>query len=163
MSKRRGSYGLQSIDTKISGLLKPLFQSNKKKFVLINNLVKNWAEIVGKKYSKFCYPKLVNLGKDKSTGGKLTIAVYNPAVGFFLESNSEIITERIAAFYGFKSISKIIIKQEPKDIKSDQIEEIKLPQEQEKFVNRGTSNIADQELAKTLQRLGREILNDNKE
>lgn len=124
---------------------------------MLNNLVKNWEEIIGKKYAEFCYPKSISLGKEKNAA-KLTIAVYNPAVGFFLENNSEIILERIAVSYGFKSIKKIIIKQEPKDIDSNKTREIKLPQAQEKFLQERIAEVKDEELAATLQKLGREIL-----
>ena len=125
--------------------------------ILVNNLVKNWEEVIGKKYCEFCYPKSVNFSKDKSAGGKLTIGVYNSAVGFFLENNSELIIERIARFYGFKSISKIIIKQEPKVINSGKVREIKLPESEEKFLQERLSEVTDADLAETLQRLGREI------
>jgi len=151
------SYGLQQIEQKISHLLKPLFQGNKKEFIAINNLVKNWEEVIGKKYAEFCYPKTISFGKDKQSQGKLTIAVYNPAVGFFLENNSEIIIERIAVFYGFKSIGKIIIKQEPKDLNGGKTKEIKLPQAQENFLQERINQIEDKDLAETLQKLGREI------
>jgi hypothetical protein len=152
----RVSYGLQAIDQKITNLLKPIFSGNKKEFILINNLVKNWQEIVGKKYFEFCYPKSVNFGKDKS-GAKLTVGVYNPAIGFFLEQNSELIIERIASLYGFKSVSKIIIKQEPKHIQGAEIEQAKLSPEKEKFLSEKIKDVDDEELAKTLQKLGREV------
>ncbi len=154
-------YGLQSLDQKLSDLLKPLFQGSKKEFILINNLVKNWEDVIGKKYAVFCYPKSVNFGKEKSSG-KLTIGVYNSAVGFFLENNSELIIERIARFYGYKSISKIIIKQEPKNIGTSKAPEIKLLDAEEKNLQQKISGIADLELAATLQNLGREIFNDKK-
>lgn len=150
------SYGLQSIDQKLTHLLKPLFHGSKKEFILVNNLVKNWQEIIGKKYCDFCYPKTVNFDKT-GKNAKLTIAVYNSSVGFFLENNSEILIERIASFYGFKSISKIIIKQEPKDINHGQALDFKLPQAQEKFLEGKISGIEDQDLAATLQKLGREV------
>jgi hypothetical protein len=153
----RESYGMQQIDQKLTHLLKPLFQGSKKEFIMINNLVKNWQEIIGKKYAEFCYPKTVQFSKDRASGAKLTIAVYNSAVGFFLENNSEIIIERIASFYGFKSISKIIIKQEPKDINSNKAREIKLPEAQEKNLQEKISEIEDKDLAETLQNLGRDV------
>jgi hypothetical protein len=159
MSKK--FYGAQSIEQKLSYLLKPIFQGSKKEFILINNLVKNWEEIVGKKYAKFCYPKNIKFEKsDKSA--RLTIVAYNSAIGFFLENNSEIILERIAVSYGFKSISKIIIKQEPKNIKSFQNKEFKLLQSQEEFVEKNISKVTDKDLAQTLQKLGREILLQSK-
>lgn len=156
----RKIFGLQSIEEKLSYLLKPIFQGSKKEFILINNLVKNWEEIVGKKYAKLCYPKSVNFSKEKL--GKLTIAVHNSAVGFFLESNSDIILERIASFYGFKSIAKIIIAQEPKDLDLSVTKEIKLPKEKEEFLERSLDKIEDKDLAETLKKIGREILATDK-
>ena len=153
----KATFGLQSIEQKMASLLKPLFQGSKKEFILINNLVKNWQEVIGKKYAEFCYPKAVTLGKEKGIGGKLTIGVYNSAVGFFLESNSEIIIERIASFYGFKTISKIIIKQEPRIVESNKVREIKLPQAQEDFLSDKILGVEDQDLAETLRKLGREV------
>ena len=157
---QKPSFGLQSIDQKLSSLLKPLFQGSKKEFILVNNLVKNWEEIIGKKYAPFCYPKSVNLGKEKSADGKLTIGVYNSAVGFFLESSSELIIERIASFYGFKSISRIIIKQEPKVVETNKAREIKLPAEEEKSILEMVAKVEDEELAKTLRRLGKQVFNE---
>ncbi len=154
----RSSFGLQTIAQKMSYLLKPLFQGSKKEFVMINNLVKNWPDIIGKKYSDFCYPKSVNFGKEKN--GKLTVGVFNSAVGFFIENNSELIIERIASFYGFKSINKIIIKQEPKIIPLQKNEEIKLPKNQEEHLQKQLSNVENTDLAATLQKLGRMILKE---
>ncbi len=150
------SYGLQSIDQKLTSLLKPIFAGSKKEFIVINNLVKNWSEIIGEKYAKLCYAKSVTFDKTQKSA-KLTIAVHNAAVGFFLENSSEIILERIATFYGYKAITKIIIKQEPKMISSGEVAEIKLPQAQENFLEERISGIEDKELAETLKKLGRTI------
>ncbi len=154
----RSSFGLQTIEQKMTYLLKPLFQGSKKEFVMINNLVKNWPELIGKKYSDFCYPKSVNFDKNKTA--KLTIAVFNSAVGFFIENNSELIIERIASFYGFKSITKIIIKQEPKIIPNRQNSEIILPKIQEENLQKTISAVENSDLAATLQKLGRMILKE---
>lgn len=150
------SYGLQQIDQKLSNLLQPLFSSSKKEFIIINNLVKNWEEVVGEKYAKLCYAKSVSFDKTQKSA-QLTIAVYNSAVGSLLKSNSEIILERIATFYGYRAVSKIIIKQEPKILESDAPREIKLPQEDENFLDEKISEIENKELAETLKKLGREI------
>lgn len=155
MSKKY--FGPQSIEHKLSELLKPIFQGSKKEFILINNLVKNWEEIAGKKYAELCYPKSINFSKEKSEGGKLTIAVYNSAVGFFLENNSELLIERIARLYGHKSISRIIIKQEPKITNITKTNEIKLSEHEEKNLREKLATISDSDLAETLQKLGRDI------
>ena len=157
-------YGLQTIDQKLTSLLKPLFQGSKKEFLIINNLVKNWEEIVGKKYAKLCYPKSINFSKnarDNFSQAKLTIAVHNSSIGFFLENNSEFLLEKIAALYGFKAIHKIIIKQEPKPSESYE-EDTKLSPIEERKLQEKIKDIKDQDLAQTLARLGREIFGGNK-
>lgn len=153
MSKNRS--GMQSLDQRISQLLQPIFSGNKKEFIIISNLIKNWEEVIGKKYAKFCYPKSINFAKDKS-GAKLTIAVYNSSVGFFLENNSEFLIEKIAGLYGYKAVSRIIIKQEPKEVESAKAE-IKLPAEQQRKLDNALKDVVDPELAAALDSLGKEI------
>lgn len=158
---QRKFYGLQTIDEKMNQLLKPIFQGSKREFILINNLVKNWSQIVGNKNAKFCAPHSINFEKNKSTA-KLTIAVFNSAIGFFIENNSEIIIERIATLYGFKSISKIIIKQEPKNIDSSNnknSENIKfiLDEKINEKISQQLESIENKELSATLQKLAQEI------
>jgi len=156
---KKPTYGLQSIDQKISNLLKPIFAGSKKEFVIINNLVKNWPEIIGKKYAPFSYPKSINFDKSEKSA-KLVIGVYNSSVGFFLENNSEFLLEKIAMLYGYKAISKIIIKQEPKEVNLGKAIEIKLPAAQEKFLAEKVGEIEDRDLAEILQKLGREVFKD---
>jgi len=157
----RISFGPQSLDSKITSLLKPLFQGSKKEFLIINNLVKNWEEIVGKKYAKLCYAKSINFTKasaNNSSQAKLTIAVYNSAAGFFLENNSEYLLEKIATLYGFKAVHKIIIKQESKQLEDSFKKEIKLSAQNESLLQSQIKDVADKSLAETLEKLGRDIL-----
>ena len=153
---KKRSLGLQTLEEKMSHLLRPIFQGSKKEFILINNLVKNWSQIVGPKYAKFCTPKLVNFEKNK-TGAKLTISVFNSSIGFFLENNSDIIIERIATLYGFKSINKIIIKQEPRSIESILPDKKINDKNIEKKVNATLQNIQYKELEATLKKLAEDI------
>ena len=156
-NNKQQKFGLQTIDNKISSLLKPILNNSKKEYILINNLVKNWSQIVGEKSAKFCMPKIVNHDK-KTSGLKLTIAVFNPSTGFFLEQNSEIIIERIAMLYGFKTINKIIIKQEPKEINLPENQK-KLPIEIDNKIEKKLKNIENKELSTTLKNLANEIFN----
>ncbi len=155
MSKK--SYGLQTIDDKMTSLLKPIFQGSKKEFILINNLTKNWSEVIGKNHAKFCYVKSIKFNRENKAS--LTIVVHNPSVGFFIENNSELIIERIAALYGFKSIHRLIVKQEPKDIGGNAESDFKLSEKKENFLQDMIKDIENKELAETLRRLGREIFN----
>jgi len=160
----RTSYGAQHIESKITGLLKPLFKADKKNFIVINNIAKNWEQIVGKKYSKLCAPKSISFakGRNDEKHAKLTIAVYNASVGFFMQNNSEILLEKIATLYGYKAIHKIIIKQETKEIEGAEREDKKLPAERESEMQKNLVNVKDKDLAETLARLGREIFGEEK-
>jgi hypothetical protein len=175
-------FGPLAIDRSISKLLKPIFSGSKKEFTIINNLAKNWPAIIGKNYAKFCHPKSIafsknvdNLAKDSKNNSnqkqnsnsqnkaKLTIAVSNSAVAFFLESSSELIIERIAQLYGYKAIEKIIIKQEPKNqhfeqsgLKQRQMSDLTI--ENQERLSQIIEVVKDKELAEVIAKLGQEIL-----
>jgi len=157
---KRTSYA-RSIEENLNIVLQPLFSGSKKEFILINNLVKNWSQIIGKKYAKFCSPKMVSFSKDHKTA-KLTIIAYNSAIAFFIENNCELILETIASLYGFKAINKIIIKQQPQIVKNIEDQKIILSPVKEEFLQDKLSNFHDQNLALSLQNLGRHIINSNK-
>ncbi len=151
-------HGLQKIDDKISQLLKPILQNNKKQFLVINNLTKNWGNIIGEKNAANCHLQSLNFDRE-GKNGKLTISAYNSAVAFFLQSNSELIIERIATLYGFKGINKIIIKQEPQK-SANQLEKIiKIDEKSAELLEEKIAKIEDKDLAETLRKLGREIFN----
>ncbi len=156
-SERRNNSFAKSIEENLNLVLQPLFNGSKKEFILINNLVKNWSQIIGKKYAKFCTPKMINFSKDKKSA-KLTIIAYNSAIAFFIENNCELILETIASLYGFKTITKIIVKQQPQNISNFDHEEITLPVEQEEFLQNKLSSLGDKDLALTLANLGRHII-----
>ena len=153
---KRSTYA-RSIEENLNLVLQPLFSGSKKEFILINNLVKNWSQIIGKKYAKFCTPKMVSFSKDHKTA-KLTIIAYNSAIAFFIENNCELILETIASLYGFKTINKIIIKQQPQIIKNIDEENIILPELKEKYLQEKLSSFSDADLASSLANLGRHII-----
>lgn len=157
LAKRRSN--MLSLEDNLGVVLKPLFSSSKKEFILINNLVKNWENIVGKKYAKLCAPQLVSFNNPKNQG-KLTITAYNSAIAFFIENNSELIIERIASLSGFKNIFKIIVKQQPQNITTSNPLPTSLPKKQEEFLKNKIFNIVDQDLANTIANLGRHIINE---
>ena len=150
----------RSIEENINQVLQPLFSGSKKEFILINNLVKNWSQIIGKKYARFCTPKMVSFSKDHKSA-KLTIIAYNSAIAFFIENNSELIIETIASLYGYKTINKIIVKQQPQNIKNLNESKIILNPFQEEYLQKKISNFENNDLAQTIADLGRDIIKNN--
>lgn len=167
----RKTFGTQSLDKHLNTLLQPLFSGSKKEFIFLNNLSKNWHKIVGKKYAALCHPKSCSFPRDfaaksKKTprsGAKLTIAVHNPATGFFLENNSDLILERLAVFCGFKMITKVIIVQDPREIADVAEKEIKLSDEESSKLDKNLTNVKDSELSAVLKKIGATVLKEKTE
>ena len=158
--QRKKSYP-KSIEENINQVLQPLFSGSKKEFILINNLVKNWSQIIGKKYARFCSPKMVSFSKDHKSA-KLTIIAYNSAIAFFIENNCELIIETIASLYGYKTINKIIVKQQPLNIKNLNEQKIILNPNQEEYLQKKLNGFEDDSLSQTIANLGRDIIKNNK-
>jgi hypothetical protein len=150
----------RSIEENINQVLQPLFSGSKKEFILINNLVKNWSQIIGKKYARFCSPKMVSFSKDHKSA-KLTIIAYNSAIAFFIENNCELIIETIASLYGYKTINKIIVKQQPQNIINPDDSKIILNKIQEEYLQKKIINFENEDLAQTIADLGRVIIKNN--
>jgi hypothetical protein len=149
--------GLHTVEESISLLLKPIASKNSKKYSFINNLIKNWSDIVEKKYIDYCQPKSITFEKGKQNSIKLTIIAFNSPVAFFLKNNSDILIERIASLYGNRSISKIYIKQEPQLIKKKDNKNQIISIDKEQFINKTIQNVADQDLKTTLTNLAKTI------
>ncbi|MCE2688071.1 MAG: DciA family protein [Rickettsiales bacterium] len=109
--------GIVTIENAITSLLKPIFIGDKKKFIAINYLQKNWENIIGNNYYKFCLPKIIKFDRlgNKAT---LTIIAYNSSIAFLIENNQNNIIEKIRTLSGLHSIDKIKILQQPANINS---------------------------------------------
>ncbi len=163
MTKRRG-YGVSHIENSITNLLKPLHNKDKKNFLIISNIIKNWEKVVGKKYVNLCAAR--SIGFDKGGSGqkkaKLIINVYNPAVGFFLQNNSELILDRIAQLYGYRAVHKITIKQEAKEVNLNKNKEPNLTETQKKSLESQIKDVKNTDLQEILSKLGADIMSGDK-
>lgn len=150
--------GPRNLENNISKLIKPILKKKKDHFRIINDLRKNWQEIIGEKYYQYCYPKKVTINQDKKA--VLFIGSYNSAVAFALEGNQNIILEKIASHFGYKIISNIKISQELKEIKLKKKEKkIKLDTKDENLIQENIKNIKDESLKDVLHKLGQSIFN----
>lgn len=166
---KKFSKNFQKIDEMLSELLRPMFDGSKREFLIINNLVKNWSQIVGSSHAKSCQPKFVQLHEQSKNGldhsasmGKLTIVAFNSSTGFFLKNSAELIIERISSLYGFKAISKIIIKQEPRAFAHNEqfqksaaiIANESLSEFSQNRISQAVAQVKNPELSEILSKLG---------
>ena len=157
-SRKNQGFGFAPLDKNISKILKPIFFKKKDDFLIINNLQKNWQNIVGEKCWQFCVPKKIKFEKNKKANGVLNIGAGNSSVAFYLEANSNQIIQNIAAYYGYKIVGEIRILQEPKILQMEEERaEYKISAEQENFIAQSTTIIKDEGLKSVLQQLGKSI------
>ena len=97
--------GLRPFSNSIPRGLKKILKKNGYNFA---SVVDNWTKIVGKKYSGYCYPSNVKIGKEVKNG----LLVINVMHGKELEieySKNELI-DKINSFFGYSYIDQIKLK-----------------------------------------------------
>lgn len=119
-----------------------------------SRITTDWHNIVGSNISKYSNPVKLQFNSNDQTDGILHVEVYNSSIAMEMTYMQPMILEKIAIFYGYKSISRIKIKQKPgKDI------EIETPKLQTTHkIQSSTENIIkqidDPDLRSILQSLG---------
>ena len=151
--------GFVNIESQISSIIKPLLRKQKDNFIIISNLKKIWPEIIGEKFQPFCTPYKINFERGKKNNATLYIRAYNPSIAFYLESDSNRIIEKIAAYYGYKIIAKIKIEQQLRNIETDKKEQniTIIDENQQKIIDDLSAKINDPELKSVLKKLGEAV------
>ena len=157
--------GFTNIGKQISNIIKPIVKKKGAGFIIVNNLQQNWSTIIGDKYYQFSSPYKIVFPPKQKIYGTLYVEAYNPAIAFFIEANVNQIIEKIACYYGYKIINKIIIKQQVKNIKlpDEDKSEAKISKEQHDFIKNSLLEIKDADLQSSLYKLGKAIFSENSE
>lgn len=156
MSKKFYS-GFKKLEDNVSKIIKPISKKKKDNFIILNNLAKNWENIVGAKYAAFCFPKKLSFNPQNQ--GTLFISAFNSSAAFALDSNQNYMLEKIASHFGYKIISAIKISQELREVViKEKAKKLTLKAEDEEFIKETTKNIKDETLRHILQKLGESIL-----
>ncbi|MFO0388790.1 MAG: DUF721 domain-containing protein [Alphaproteobacteria bacterium] len=89
----------------VEPLIQPVL---KEKGLAGSRIITDWAKIVGAQLASRSQPEKLSFPRGKTTEGTLTIAVEN---GFAtdLQYQAPLILERLAVYFGYKAISRIII------------------------------------------------------
>jgi hypothetical protein len=128
-------------------------------------LHKNWSEIIGGQYCKYCKPEHISFKKTREKNeknGVLYIEVYNSVLSMYIESNKKFVLDKINILFGYKAIIDIKIKQTPKIIvekeycKKKAVRQVN-KKEEDKFLSRVNPNM-DKGLKEELEELGKNIL-----
>ena len=73
-----------------------------------SNIVDNWTKMVSKKIADACYPITVKMGKEMREGTLVLNVIHGKELEVEYEKNE--IMDKINSFFGYKLISKVVLK-----------------------------------------------------
>ena len=73
-----------------------------------SNIVDNWTKMVSKKIADACYPITVKMGKEMREGTLVLNVLHGKELEVEYEKNE--IMDKINSFFGYKCISKVVLK-----------------------------------------------------
>ena len=73
-----------------------------------SNMVDNWTKMVSKKIADACYPITVKMGKEMREGTLVLNVIHGKELEVEYEKNE--IMDKINSFFGYKCISKVVLK-----------------------------------------------------
>ena len=73
-----------------------------------SNIVDNWTKMVSKKIADACYPITVKMGKEMREGTLVLNVIHGKELEVEYEKNE--IMDKINSFFGYKYISKVVLK-----------------------------------------------------
>ena len=73
-----------------------------------SNIVDNWTKMVSKKIADTCYPITVKMGKEMRKGTLVLNVIHGKELEVEYKKNE--IMDKINSFFGYKCISKVVLK-----------------------------------------------------
>ena len=73
-----------------------------------SNIVDNWTKMVSKRIADACYPITVKMGKEMREGTLVLNVIHGKELEVEYEKNE--IMDKINSFFGYKCISKVVLK-----------------------------------------------------
>lgn len=105
--KRRFSLFSKPLKQCVDPLLRPVFKAQG---TASSKLIGEWPQLVGKELAAYTLPVKLHFPKDKNSQGTLTIAC-SSAHALALQHLQPVIMERIAAYFGYPAVARILIEQ----------------------------------------------------
>ncbi len=156
--KNKRIYGLRNLSLALDEITKPVFQ---KKGFTENKIITDWHLIVGAEIARFSFPKKIYFRGENRDGGVLHVEVWDSGIANDIMYMEPIIVEKIAKYFGYKSIDKIKILQNPSVLKKEDstiaVIDKDIINQAEKHMHNKLDDIDDPELKKALESLGKSV------
>ncbi len=152
--ERRGR--LRAIAAEVPGIAGPVL--GKRGFAEAQ-LVAQWPAIIGEDIARGVSPDKLSFGRGERRDGTLHLRVA-PGLGPEIQHREPVLVERINAFFGYRAVARLALKQGPPAWPEDPPPPRPRPlegEERRRLASR-VADIADGELRAALQRLGEAVI-----
>lgn len=105
--KRRYSLFSKTLKSCVDPLVRPVYKAQG---LAASKLIGEWEQLVGKELAAYTLPLKLSFAKDKNAEGTLTVAC-SGAHAITLQHMQPIIIERIASYFGYRAVARIMIEQ----------------------------------------------------
>jgi hypothetical protein len=107
--KRRWSLFPKPLANEIERIVKPVYHQHG---FTEHRILTGWAEVVGRDLAAGSVPKKLTFPKGKRENGVLHVTVSSGARALELQHMQPVILERIATYFGYRAIEKIVFLQD---------------------------------------------------
>lgn len=108
-AKRRWNMFSQPLAREIERIVKPVYHQHG---FTEHRVLTEWAQVVGRELATGSSPKKLTFPKGKREQGVLHVTVTSGARALELQHMQPVILERIATYFGYKAIDKIVFLQD---------------------------------------------------
>ncbi len=152
--ERRGR--LRAIAAEVPGIARPVL--GKRGFAEAQ-LVAQWPAIIGEDIARGVSPDKLSFGRGERRDGTLHLRVA-PGFGPEIQHREPVLVERINAFFGYRAVARLAIKQGPpaRPAEPPPPRPRPLKNEERQSLARRVAEVDDDELRSALQRLGEAVI-----
>ena len=132
-------------------------------------LLQNWRLIVGDNLAKYAVPLKISFKKDQRKNGCLILATISGAFAMEIKQKQQHILHHINTFFGYEAVTDLKIMQTADDNilfeskkPSENLQKNVVSAKEENYITELTKDINSPELREIMQRLGHEVVSQNK-
>lgn len=131
------------------------------------DILSAWEQIVGAKLAAYSFPQRLDFKKGEKTGGILHIAVPSGAFALELQHREPQLIAKINTYFGYAAVKEIRLSQNlplPAALpKRPYPQKTLVTKEEDAYIRDLSQDVQNEELRKTLEKLGQSIFSHNKE
>ena len=134
------------------------------------DILSAWEQIVGAELAAYSFPQRLDFKKGEKTGGILHIAVPSGAFALELQHREPQLVAKINTYFGYAAVKEIRLSQSlplpaasPKRSWPDNPQKTLVTKEEDAYIRDLSQDVQNEELRKTLEKLGQSIFSHNKE